>query len=317
MRLKHLYFAILSTMAFSATAPARAADAPASQTISADDAEKDLLQSWSVGADARVEIDNVRGSVSVTGWDQPQVQLTGSLGPGSKLEISADAQHLKLQVRGASDGWFGGNGPRSDSDLVLKVPSGAQLKVGVVSADANISGMRGKSLDVSGVSGKLTLSSDAPEIDVNNVSGDIVFTASRPNSAARTHLQTVSGDVDARSLGGRVKLETVSGNIGLDGGEVQELETGTVSGDAKLLVTPAVHARFNMSSMSGDIRMHLPPTLSGHVEAKTFSGDIHSDFGKAHEREHGSGSTLDARIGDGDAEIKAESFSGSVELRKQ
>lgn len=312
-----LYSAILTALLLGGVPQVAAADAPQATSISADDGEKQLAQNFSVAADARVEVDNVRGSVTVTAWDQPQVQLSGSLGAGSKLEISADPQHLALQVKGTRGRWFGGDGPPSDSDLVLKVPRGAALKLGVVSADAKVQGMRGKSLDVNGVSGNLVLDSDAAEIDVNSVSGDVTFSASRPNASGRAHLQTVSGNVHAHGLGGRIKLETVSGDIGLDGGDVQELETGTVSGDAKLQVTPGPHARLVMSSMSGDIRLHLPAALSGHFEAKTFSGDIMSDFGKPQESAHGSGSTLDARIGDGDAQIRAESFSGDVELRKQ
>lgn len=316
MRKHYLYFTILSTLLLDASF-AVAADAPQNATITADAGAKALAQSWSVAADARIEVDNVRGSVKVSGWEQPQVQLSGTLGAGSRLEISGDAQHLTLQVKGDRERWFGGNGPGSDSELVLKVPGAAQLKVGVVSADAEVSAMRGKSLDVSAVSGKLVLGADVPEIDVNSVSGDVMFTAAHANPNGRAHLQTVSGNVNAHGLGGRIKLETVSGDIGLDGGEVQELETGTVSGDAKLQVTPSAHARLAMSSMSGDIRLRLPPSWTGHVEAKTFSGDIMSDFGKPHDSAHGSGSSLDAHLGDGDAEIKAESFSGDVELRKQ
>jgi len=145
-----------------------------------------------------------------------------------------------------------------------------------------------------------------------------VFKASHIPSGARAHLQTVSGDIRAHGLAGRIKLETVSGEIGLESSAtVDELETGTVSGDTKLAITPGAHARLALTSMSGDIRVHLPGNLSGHVEAKTFSGDIASDFGKARTREHGSGSTLYAHVGDGDGELKAESFSGDVELRKQ
>ena len=315
MRKNILHFAVLSTMCVLRLA--LAADAPQDTSIVADSDDKTLAQSWNIAADARVEVDNVRGTVAVTGWDQPQVQLSGTLGGGSRLEISGDAQHLTLRVRGKGSRWFGGDGPDSDSELVLKVPRAAALRVAVVSADANVSGMAGKSLDVNGVSGKLTLSSDAPQIDVNSVSGDVVFNATRSNGAGRAHLQTVSGDIRAHGLGGRIKLETVSGEIGLDGGEVDELETGSVSGDAKLAVAPSAHAHISLQSMSGDIRLQVPAAVSGHIEAKTFSGDIMSDFGKARSREHGSGSDLDAHIGDGDAQIRAETFSGDVELRKQ
>jgi len=309
---------ILFLLLASALAAAHAADAPRDTTIDASDEDKTLSESWPVAPGARIELDNVRGTVNVSGWDKPEVDLAGTLGSGSHLVISGDNDHLSLRVQGSGQRWFGGNGPGSDSDLVLKIPHGASLKLGVVSADATVSGIDGKSLDINGVSGTLTLSGDAPQIDVNSVSGDVIFKAARIPAGARAHLQTVSGDIRAHGLGGRIKLETVSGEIGLDSSAtVDELETGTVSGDTKLVIAPSAHARLGLTSMSGDIRVHLAPTLAGHIEAKTFSGDIASDFGKARTREHGPGSTLDAHVGEGDGELKAESFSGDVELRKQ
>jgi hypothetical protein len=319
MKPNNFHFVLLSTTLLCVGAAARAADSTdvQSQTITADGGAKKLEQSWHVANDVRVEVGNVRGSVRVTGWDQGQVSLSGSLGEGSKLEISGDALHLAVRVEGNSGNhWFGGNGPDRDSDLVLSVPRDAALKVGVVSADASVIGVAGKTFSVDGVSGKLTLDSDAPQVEVNCVSGDVVFTTSKANVDARVNLQTVSGDISAKGLGGRVKLETVSGNIGMAGGVVQELETGTVSGDARIQATPAAHARMTLKSMSGDIHLVLPAALSAHVEAQTFSGGIHSDFGKVQNKERGPGSSLDGSVGDSDATIHAESFSGSIEFRK-
>jgi DUF4097 and DUF4098 domain-containing protein YvlB len=318
MKRNKVHIALFSTSVLWLGGAGHAADvaAPQNQTITAD-ATKTLDQAWRVAGDARVEIDNVRGSVAVSGWDQSQVKLTGSLGADSKLEISGDEHHLLLRVAGTKAGWFGGNGPGHDSDLVLNVPRGIALKLGVVSADATVSGVAGKSLDVSSVSGKLVLASDAPEININSVSGEVKFAASQVNAAAHAHLQTVSGDIDASRLGGRIKLETVSGEIILNASQVQDLETGTVSGDARLQLVPAAHAHLSLESMSGDIRLQLPEVLSAQVQAKTFSGNISSDYGKVQNKEHGSGSSLDARVGDGDTQINAQSFSGDIELRKQ
>ncbi|MDR3388055.1 MAG: DUF4097 family beta strand repeat-containing protein [Rudaea sp.] len=318
MKLNNFHIAMFSTTLLLA-ATGRAADVTAAQeqTIAADAGTKALDQSWHVAADARIEVDNVRGSVAVTGWDRAEVKLGGSLGAGSRLDISGDEHHLVLRVKGGGNGWFGNNGPDHDSDLVVSVPRAAVLKVGVVSADATVSGVSGKSLDVDGVSGKLNVTSDAPEIDISSVSGGIVFSASQADVVGHTHLQTVSGDIDARKIGGRIKLETVSGDIGLDAGQVQELETGTVSGDAKVQLVPAPHAHLNLESMSGNIGLRLPASLSAHIEAQTFSGDIGSDFGKVQHKERGPGSSLDARVGDGDAQINTQTFSGGIQVRKQ
>jgi len=293
-----------------------AADAIENRSIDAGSEDKALHESWNVAADAHVAVENVRGNVAVTGWDKSQVELLGNLGAGSKLVISGDSAHLQLKVDSHDESWFGKHGPNSDSELVLHVPRNAALEVQVVSADANITDMTGKSIDVHGVSGTLGVRSAAAEVDVESVSGDVSFAAPQPNPNGRAHLQTVSGSINAKNLGGRVKLETVSGDIGLEDAPVQELETGTVSGDARLHVTPTGHARLHLESMSGDVRLYVPENLSAHVDASTFSGDIHSDFGKVQTKDHGPGSSLDAKVGSGDAEIEMQSFSGSLELRK-
>jgi DUF4097 and DUF4098 domain-containing protein YvlB len=294
-----------------------AADAIENRTIDAGSDEKTLNESWSVAADAHVEIENVRGSVAVSGWDKPQIELRGSLGAGSRLVISGDTGHLALRVDSKENGWFGKHGPDSDSELVVHVPRGSELGVQVVSADANVTDMGGKSIEVHGVSGTLGVHSSAPEVDVESVSGDVSFAAPQPNPSGHAHLQTVSGDITAKNLGGRIKLDTVSGDITLEDAPVQELETGTVSGDVRIHVTPAAHARLHLESMSGDIRLHLPDALSAHIDASTFSGDIHSDYGNAHSKDHGPGSSLKTSVGGGDADIEMQSFSGDLELRKQ
>src|SRR5450432_775744 len=136
MKRNNFHIALFSTSLLSLACAGHAAElaVPQNQTITAD-TTKSLDQAWRVAGDARVEIDNVRGSVAVTGWDQAQVKLTGSLGADSKLEISGDEHNLVLRVDGTRSGWFGGNGPNHDSDLVLNVPRGIALKLGVVSAD--------------------------------------------------------------------------------------------------------------------------------------------------------------------------------------
>ena len=310
-----LHFAVAAAL-FAAAGSTFAADNVEPRTIVADSGGKDLRESWSIAADARVEISNVRGTVAVSAWDKAEVSLDGSLGSDSKLDISGDAGHLTLKVMGEKDSWVHGNGPNSDSDLVLRVPRTAALDVSVVSADANVTGVGGKTLEVASVSGGVTVSAGAPDVDVNSVSGDVTF-ANGAAAMTRAHLQTVSGNINAKGLAGHIKVETVSGDMVVSAGSVQDLEAGTVSGDANLTFAPAGHASVKLESMSGDLRVHLPASVSAHIEATTFSGGIDSDFGKVKTQEMGPGSSLDAQAGAGDARINAQSFSGSIELRKQ
>ena len=223
-----------------------------------------------------------------------------------------------MQVESAKDsGWFGNHGPRSDTNLVLKVPAGVSLRIELVSADGHVAGINGKSLKAECVSGNLTLESGASQVDVESVSGNIDLNITRTDSSYRAHLQTVSGDIDVKGAGGRVKLDTVSGRARAAGGEIQEFEAGTVSGNVELAAALGKHGRVQVETMSGDIRTELPSTQSARINAETFSGRIRSDFGTVKQPEYGPGSSLDAQVGDGDAQIVAKSFSGNVDIRKR
>jgi DUF4097 and DUF4098 domain-containing protein YvlB len=69
--------------------------------------------------------------------------------------------------------------------------------------------------------------------------------------------------------------------------------------------------------MSGDVRLYLPADASARLNASTFSGSIRSDFGTVREPEHGPGSSLDATAGSGSGQVKLETFSGDIDIRKE
>jgi DUF4097 and DUF4098 domain-containing protein YvlB len=295
-----------------------AAPPPAEETIAADaSSAKTLDRTFSFAADGNIEIENVRGSVTITGGNQDQVNLSGSVGAGSKLSIEGSAQHLQLHVESEKAGIFGGHGPNSDTNLVLTVPHGVAVKLDVVSADSKVGGIDGKSLEIDSVSGNIVLNSAARNIDVDNVSGNVSLESMQGAAVEHAHLQTVSGDIKATGLGGRVKLETVSGRIGFTAPEVNEFNAESVSGSIEATTGLAKSGRLHMETMSGDLHAHLPANVSARIHAESFSGGIKSDFGSVVKAEFGPGSSLDARIGDSDARVEAQSFSGNIELRKQ
>ena len=295
-----------------------AATPPANETIDASGAAKALDRNYSFAADGSIEISNVRGSVTITGGNQDAVSLSGSLGAGSRLEIAGSDKHLELRVESEQQGgWLGGHGPDSDTTLVLTVPHAAALKLDLVSADSKVSGIDGRSIDVDNVSGRVQLNGAAHSIEVDSVSGGVTLEVPKAGGVERTHLQSVSGDIRVSGAEGRVKLETVSGSINYGGPAVSEFNAESVSGTIDATAVPTKGARVRLETMSGHLHLHLPAALSARLTAETFSGNIQSDFGSVSKAEFGPGSSLDARVGEGDARIEIESFSGSIDLRKQ
>ena len=276
-----------------------------------------IEQHRAVSADARIDISNVKGAVNVTAWDKADVAIGGTLGEGAKgLAIEGGGDHLSIKVQAPDhQGWFswGADARMGDTVLDLKVPRSAALKIEVVSADVNVTGVAGRSLDVHSVSGKLRLDSGADEVEIDTVSGNIDL----GGRATQGHLQTVSGNIRTRGLGGRLKFESVSGDISADNAAYHELDLSTVSGDIVVRGRPDPAARIDIESMSGDVHLNLPADVSTRLRASSFSGTLRSDFGTIERPEHGPGSSLDATTGSGAGRIKIEAFSGDVEIRKQ
>jgi hypothetical protein len=268
-------------------------------------------------ADARVEVANVRGSIEVVAWDEPQVVLSGTLGEGSELKVEGSGARIVARIEtpdGKGWGWWGRSGPAADTRLVVKVPRAATLEVDAVSADVRIDGLAGsREISVETVSGDLRVQAQVERLEVSSVSGDVEF----GGGAQRAQLETVSGDLVASGVGGEVDVETVSGDARVAAGEVDRVGASTVSGSVDLDLTPRGSATIRAETMSGELRLRLPASLSANIEAETFSGSIRSDFGTVRTEEHGPGESLDAKVGDGAARIDLESFSGDVEIRKR
>jgi DUF4097 and DUF4098 domain-containing protein YvlB len=274
-------------------------------------------QTRAVNADARIDVSNIKGAVTVSGWDKAEVAITGTLGDGAKgLLVEGGGNRLTIKVEvPEKQGWFswGADSRMGDTLLDIKVPKGAEMGIEVVSADVTLSGVAGRRLDVEAVSGNLRLDSGAQEVDVDSVSGDIDLAG----SASRSHIESVSGNIRARGLAGELKLETVSGDIDAEGAGYREITAGTVSGDINLRGSAGGSVRVEVESMSGDVHLYLPADVSARLSASSFSGRIRSDFGSVSEPDHGPGSSLDATVGDGSGNVRLETFSGNVDIRKQ
>lgn len=266
-------------------------------------------------ADGRVEIDNVAGKVEVRAWDKNEVAIEGKIGDGSKLVVSGDSRSLHYKVENPEHhGWFGlNNGPKEDSVLILKVPAAARVELDVVSADATIDGLKGsRELKIDAVSGDVSVNAEAERIEVEMVSGNLDLAG----SSRDTRINTVSGDIRSRGLGGKMKVETVSGNAEFDCPVVDELRFSSVSGDARFEIAKFGGGDIKAETLSGRLRLGVPAPLTMRLRAESFSGNIDSEFGKVDHEEYGPGQSLDFRPADAHGDIRVESFSGNVVIKK-
>ncbi|MGH8893430.1 MAG: DUF4097 family beta strand repeat-containing protein [Actinomycetes bacterium] len=266
------------------------------------------MQQWRVEQPQSIDLEGVRrlqvrlvgGSVDVVGRTEDaesgaaRVEVSEVEGP---LIVTLDngtlfVHHERLTWGGLLD-WAGSR--RARAVVSVSVPADCPVELGVVSADAVVSGIA------------------ADRTAVKSVSGDVTLDGVRSDISA----QTVSGDLETRQLAGTLRFTTVSGDLTVVNGSSDTVKAETVSGDLTLDLDLVAGGRIDCSSVSGDVTVRMPESVGLRVDVKTLSGSLDSAFqGVSTERRSGS-RTMRGQVGDGDGNLKAQTVSGDVTLLRR
>jgi hypothetical protein len=228
-----------------------------------------------------------------------------------------------------------GRGSNEDAGgitLDVKVPRYAQLDaIEVRSGDLNVSGIDGPVSVVSGGSnvtashvGALEVRTRSGNVSVEDVDGLVYVVASSSEITVRrsngdVRATTINGDINIQCVKGRVDASTSRGEITLVnvGGDVEATTT-----DSEINFTGAIaqNGRYRLKSMEGQITMSIPDSSPGFTaNLMSYNSDATTDFpvrtstpspnAQANRR-------IEARHGDGQAQITLDSFSQNVRLTK-
>ena len=96
---------------------------------------------------------------------------------------------------------------------------------------------------------------------------------------------------------------------------MRKLNGNTVSGDIRIGTGLVSGGRIGLESVSGNITLRMPTGLSAQVHGESFSGDLSAPNAQINRPKHGPGSSFEHRYGNGDGEIRLESFSGDASLQ--
>jgi DUF4097 and DUF4098 domain-containing protein YvlB len=254
-----------------------------------------------------VEISNVAGSVTVTGWSRNEVEVTGELGDGTEnLEFTKSDKLTRIKVIVPKRSYN-----VDDTDLVVKVPEGSVLSINAVSADVVVKGVRGAQR-LQAVSGDVRTEASGEDVECRTVSGDVTIAGS--GQAGLVSITTVSGDATATRVAGEINGNTVSGSFNFGAGQITRSRLRSTSGDLSLTGQLAPDARLDAESISGDLRLDFAGPVAGQFDVSTFNGEIRNCFGpKAHRTdEYAPGRELRFQEGGGTARIRLKTLNGDI-----
>jgi DUF4097 and DUF4098 domain-containing protein YvlB len=274
-------------------------------------ADETVDRTLDAAADGEVTIYNVAGSVEVRGWSRTQVEVTGELGSGvEELLFERDGNEVIVKVKLPRNSSRGGS-----AELVINVPEASSLQVQTVSADIEVSDVRGEQR-LETVSGDITAAVFGSDIDAESVSGDIEVEGDDQPIDARLH--TVSGDIVAENLSGALSSETVNGEINVINGSFKRISGETVNGDIVFHVTLLDDGRMDIETVNGAVDVDFEGDFSARIDIETFNGSIRNCFGPEPVRtsKYAPGRELKFTEGGGSGRVTIDTLNGSVDLCK-
>ena len=270
---------------------------------------EEVNRTLDAASDGTVHISNIAGEVKVNGWSRNEVEVTGELGRNvEELIFERDGNRVTIKVKVPRNGGRG-----IESDLHIQVPEASSLDVGTVSADINVSDVRGEQR-LNTVSGDINTENFGSDLAIEAVSGDIEVAGQQ--SDTETDVNTVSGDITLFRIAGSVEAETVSGDLIIDEGSFDRVSANTVNGDILFQAALRAGGRFQAETVNGSVDVNFTEEVAGRFEIDTSNGKINNCFGPKAERtsKYTPGWELSFEEGDGSARVDISTLNGSVKV---
>jgi DUF4097 and DUF4098 domain-containing protein YvlB len=276
---------------------------------------QDFHYTYPLKADGRLSVETFNGSVEVSGWDQPTVDISGAkYGPtqdaADALKVAIDNTPDSVSIRVTRPSNRGNMGAR----FVVKIPRAAYVDR-IFTSNGAIRTQDGSGparlrtsnaqIRVQALRGSVDAQTSNGSVELIDVGGD-----------AKVH--TSNGQIRTEGLRGALEAETSNGSIHarleqVPAGRPVRLETSNSS--VELSLPPNFANDIRVSTSNSGITLHMRYQVNARVMARTTNSSISSDFEVKMQGEF-SKNRLEGVIGNGGPLIDLSTSNGNIRLLK-
>jgi DUF4097 and DUF4098 domain-containing protein YvlB len=226
--------------------------------------EETYENTFQTGPHAALTLRNVRGNVTIVGWERPEVSIVAVKKMGSEwgahesferttieMEQAGERVYVRTRYSNSSSifGWIGIGRTPPVVHYTVKAPATCDISVRTVNGN----------LRISDVIGTIYLRSVDGSMDIKRVSGQVITSG-------------VSADIHASDVGGSVAVHTVSGGGSFLQSQLSSFAAKCVSGDMQIETTIDPNGSYEMKSVDGSFCLRLPATSRATAEMTGVSG---------------------------------------------
>lgn len=195
-----------------------------------------------MAATSSLDVDGRRnGSVTVHGWDKPNVQVVALIQARSNSKNNARQLAADTRVI-TTDGRIRAETPRDEMDRARDYDGNSY-----VSVSFEVWAPRGTNLDLRANNGSISVDSVHSTIDLQTSNGSV-------------RLRDVSGDVRGGTTNGSVNVD-LSGNKWNGAG----LDLRTINGSVRLTMPSDYSAQLTTGTVNGGMNIDFPITVQGRI----------------------------------------------------
>ena len=256
-----------------------------------------IQKSFATIANPAFVLHNHSGAISVTGWDQNQVEILADRASPDAMDVLIEGNAEKVTIKTHPKRQ---NLTREEArvDLAIRVPRQSLVRVESEQGDIAVANVEG-GVTVEGVTNSVTLSQIRGHITARTVDGPIVIRSSE-------------GVVQADSISGNLQFLQVNG---------AQLTGTTNSGSIRYQGDFGLGGSYKLHSYSSPIEVQASPQASFEVDARSIQGAIENRIslpspppGASSLQARRTGRSVQGRVNTGKSTVQITSYSGTIRL---
>jgi hypothetical protein len=271
---------------------------------------REIDRKLSASPKGTISLENPAGSIVVTGWNQNQVRVTGTLGGGVKrMVFTRDGDQVTLKVVPRPNYPLG-----DESELEVHVPAGSRLDIKTFSASIEVNGLTG-TVDMESMNGSINVSGAPRLVHARCVQCDMEL----ETASDVVRGENMTGTITVSNARGLVDLSTVSGNIEMEAEKATEVKLSAVSGALSFSGSPGRNASMVFQTHSGPINLAFPDNFSGDFDVLSYKGTFSSELGTVRPSTQKAGTAREYHFstGSGGSRVHIETFNGPINIGKE
>ncbi len=280
-------------------------------------AQQEFHYSYGLQPGGHLDVENVNGSVDITGWDRNSIEVSGTKSAPSEdqlkdiqIKVSVSGNTASITTEAPRDHWGGGFGAR----YFIRVPREIALgRVQTTNGSFSVEDLQGGG-NVKSTNGRISMARDSGDYEVHTTNGSIDLEecsgderAETTNGGIRGRLKT--GAIDANSTNGAIDFTILKPQ------DDKALRVSTTNGSLMLALAELHGNSVRAETTHGSVTLRLPGDANAQISARTSFAKITTDLAFSSTDEM-SKHELRAQLGHGGPPISARTTTGSIRIER-